>query len=63
MFNECPKIEFLNIIQIVFSMQENFYEIFEDEENLHLVISADFYYQIIDMNVYFQVIDENVTIV
>ena len=63
MFNGCPKLEFLNITTFEFNMQESYYNIFDDDENLHLIITADFYYHIIDANEYLIVIDENVTIV
>ena len=63
MFNGCPKLEFLNITIFVFNMQEIYNNMFDDDENLHLIITADFYYHIIDQNEYLLIIDENVTIV
>ena len=62
MFNGCPKLEFLNITIFVFNMQEIYNNMFDDDENWHLIITADFYYHIIDQNEYLLIIDENVTI-
>ena len=63
MFNGCPKLEFLNITIFVFNMQEIYNNLFDDDENWHLIITSDFYYHIIVQNEYLLIIDENVTIV
>ena len=43
MFNGYPKLEFLNITIFVFNMQEIYNNMFDDDENWHLIITADFY--------------------
>ena len=65
MFYGCVNLEFLNITHFVFNRDIVIYydSMFDYDENLHLIITADFYYNIIDMNEYLEVIDENVTII
>ena len=63
MFNGCPKLEFLNITIFEFNLQEIYNNMFDGNENWHLIITVDFYYHIIDQNEYLLIIDENVTIV
>ena len=63
MFNGCPKLEFLNITIFVFNLQEIYNNMFDDVKNWHLIITADFYYHIIDQNEYLLIIDKSVSIV
>ena len=65
MFSECPKLEFLNITHFVFDFDfiENYYDMFEGDSSLHLVIKSDLYYDIILQNEYLYEIYENITIV
>ena len=63
MFSGCTKLEYLNIISFVFNKQENYYSMFDGDEILFLIVSADFYNHIIDDNEFLKIIDENVTII
>ena len=65
MFQGCPKLEFLNITNFELESRKiNFYfNMFDDDVNLHLYIKSSLYYLIIDENYFLQKIDRNVTIV
>ena len=66
MFNDCINLEFLNITHFVFhpDLVQTYYDsMFDNDAKLHLIITSDFYYNIIDLNEYLERIEENVTII
>ena len=66
MFEGCVNLEFLNITHFYFNQEivgDYYMSMFDDDWKLHLIITADFYYNIIDQNEFLRDIDENVTII
>ena len=67
MFEGCINLEFLNITNFVFNDAvvdpDYYYSMFDEDYKLHLVITAEFYFSIIDQNSFLEEIDENVTII
>ena len=65
MFEGCINLEFLNITHFIFNedIVYMYQSMFDDDANLHLNITADFYYRIIDQNEYLYDIEENITII
>ena len=65
MFSDCINLEFLNITNFVYDTDIVYKDddMLDEDAKLHLIITADFYYNIIETNPYLKVIDENVTII
>ena len=47
MFSGCVNLEYLNISQFVFNIQENYDHMFDKDINLHLYTTSQFYERII----------------
>ena len=63
MFSECVNLEYLNISQFVFNIQENYGNMFDKDINLHLYTTSQFYERIIKMNEFLYIIDDNITFI